>query len=320
MTHSHTDTGSICITYLSMALPPLHPFWLLAIYLEMESARGRTVFSRLYRCKSVCEAAKCLHIAFIEYMWKRMRVHRGGGGGSFLMLPVFLSFLSFPFTCVPICSHITEANWGQYTLSLSGPGLTKQKRSNSEIKKMVDRDWEIKERRKKWVGKGGKGSMRAGKRRRKRSCRWTGGRKEAEKERKKWQPQIKFPSCQCTTEFDSVYWQPLAWGKLHSEAEHGMNAHISLSTHASAHTYTYMGMHIYCTQCCMSSDHGEKKPSGWCEHADKQYIPWGPCVICVVHVYLFVHVLFTCLYEWMCLFGWNFFTCTILPVQKSCTF
>lgn len=69
------------------------------------------------------------------------------------------------------------------------------------------------------------------------------GKEKGQYERKKWQPQIKFPSCQCRTEFNTVYWQPLASGKLHSEAEHGMNAHTP--QHMHTHTDAAVHKHVH---------------------------------------------------------------------------
>lgn len=126
------------------------------------------------------------------------------------------------------------------------------------------------------------------------------GSREGENERKKWQPQIKFPSCQCRTEFNSVYWHPLASGKLHSEAEHGMNAHTPLNT--CAHIYTCKR---YCTQLCMSS--------GWCDHADKQFIPWGPFSICTVHACMCLCLSMCYLRNFVCVY----ILCACLSVNFS---
>lgn len=45
-----------------------------------------------------------------------------------------------PLTYAPVCRDITEAKWGQQTLSLHDPSFTKQQRSTAGKKKKRERE------------------------------------------------------------------------------------------------------------------------------------------------------------------------------------
>lgn len=188
----------------SFSLQPLHPFWLQAKWMGQK----KDSFS------------PCVHL------WREAGVNSP-------LLPAFLLSLFFPlrsFCVQPHCwiilgpdfvtawprAHKTECQTENERPKKANKRWDKGKQKDSNLRKVGIKGWD---KGKEW-------------------------RKDAgneKKERKKWQPQIKFPSCQCRTEFNSVYWQPPAWGKLHSEAVYGLNAHTPLNTrmHASACTHTH---------------------------------------------------------------------------------
>jgi len=90
-------------------------------------------------------------------------------------------------------------------------------------------------------------------------------------------------------------------------------------TQTHTHAHTQASTHIYCTQHCACPQTKKKKPSGWCEHADKRFIPWGPCAICAVHVYLYLSMCYLCnfIYVCVCLSGTFSSSHGFASVQKS---